>query len=123
MPTIAVIGASADRSKFGNRCVRAYVARGWTVIPINPRETSIEGLPAFRSILDAPSGFIDRVSVYLPASAGLRAIEEIAQRGLIGEVMLNPGADESEVVGKAEALGLNVVVGCSLIALGSGAHD
>ena len=119
MPTIVVIGASADRSKFGNRCVRAYVQQGWTVHPINPRETTIEGLTTYRSIGDVPAGFIDRVSVYLPASLGLKVLDEIAQRGDVGEVMLNPGADDPEMVTKAHELGLNVVTGCSLIAIGA----
>jgi predicted CoA-binding protein len=118
MPTITVIGASTDRTKFGNRCVRAYLQQGWTVYPVNPRETTIEGLPVYRSILDVPAGKIDRVSVYLPAPLGVKVMDEIAQRGEIGEVMLNPGADDPAVVDKGIELGLNVVTGCSLIALG-----
>jgi hypothetical protein len=118
MSTIAVIGASADRNKFGNRCVRAYIQQGWTVYPINPRETAIEGLTAYRTIRDVSAGFIDRVSVYLPASLALKVLEDIAQRGDIGEVMLNPGADDSEVVERAHELGLNAVTGCSLVAIG-----
>jgi len=118
MPTIAVIGASADRSKFGNRCVRAYAAKGWTVLPIHPRETAIEGLTAYRTIADVPAGTIDRVSVHLSAALGLPVMDEIAERGDVAEVMLNPGADDEAVVEKARSLGLNVVTGCSLIALG-----
>ncbi|MCE9532638.1 MAG: CoA-binding protein [Planctomycetes bacterium] len=119
MPTIAVIGASADRSKFGNRCVRAYRQQGWTVYPVNPREKQIEGLVAFPSILDVPAGTIDRVSVYLPAAVGVKIIDEIARRGDVVEVMLNPGADDDEVVEKAKLLGLYVVTGCSLVAIGA----
>ena len=119
MPTIAVIGASADRSKFGNRCVRAYVRQGWTVYPVNPRETSIENLTVYPSIADVPAGTIDRVSVYLSAPLGLKVMEEIARRSDIGEVMLNPGADATEVVKRAQELGLNVVTGCALIAIGA----
>lgn len=117
MPTIAVIGASGNRTKFGNRCVRAYSQRGWTVYPINPRESMIEGLAAYKSILDVPAGVIDLVSIYLPAAAGMKVLEEVAQRET-KEVMLNPGADDALVVAKARELGLNVVTGCSIIALG-----
>ena len=119
MSTITVIGASADRAKFGNRCVRAYLQQGWTVYPVNPRETTIEGLRVYRSILDVPAGFIDRVSVYLPASLGVLVMDEIARRGDVGEVMLNPGADDASVVAEARKLGLNAVTGCALIALGT----
>ena len=54
MKSVAVIGASADRSKFGNKAVRAYLTRGFTVYPVNPKETTIEGLPAFASIDAVP---------------------------------------------------------------------
>lgn len=120
MPTIAVIGASADRAKFGNRCVRAYAQEGWAVYPVHPSETAIEGITSYRSIRDVPAGPIDLVSVYLPASRGLAVMDEIAGRGDVREVMLNPGADNPEVVAKGQALGLNVVTGCSLIALRGG---
>ena len=39
MKTVAVIGASSDRRKFGNRAFRAYQEEGYKVIPINPRRT------------------------------------------------------------------------------------
>ena len=46
--TIAIIGASADRAKFGNKAVRAFLQQGYTVYPVNPKETRIEGLPFAR---------------------------------------------------------------------------
>ena len=54
MPTVAVIGASQNPAKYGNRAVRAYLRRGWTVYPVNPNEPSVEGLPTFRSVTDIP---------------------------------------------------------------------
>ena len=50
MQTVAVIGASADRSKFGNKAVRAFRAQGWTVVPVNPRGGDIEGEAAFLGV-------------------------------------------------------------------------
>src|SRR6201999_3690678 len=46
-PSVAVIGASLDRRKYGNKAVRAYVESGYTVFPVNPKETAIEGLKAY----------------------------------------------------------------------------
>src|SRR5258706_11005073 len=74
MPTIVVIGASSDRSKFGNKCVRAYARRGWTIYPVHPKEISVEGLPAYKSILDVPAAALDRVSIYLPPAVGVKVM-------------------------------------------------
>jgi len=52
--TVAVIGASNDRNKYGNKALRAFVQHGYTVYPVNPNETEIEGLPAFKTISDIP---------------------------------------------------------------------
>jgi len=117
MKTVAIIGASANRAKFGNKSVRAHAQAGYHVYPINPQETEIEGWPAYRSIRDVPAGRIDRVSVYLPAAAAMAVLEEIVQRE-IGEVWFNPGADHRDVLKKARELGLPIVVGCSIVALG-----
>jgi predicted CoA-binding protein len=114
--TIAIIGASNDRAKFGNRAGRAYLQQGYTVWPVNPKEPTIEGLPAYRGIADVP-GRPDLVSVYLPPGVLLRILPEIAQRGC-DEVWLNPGAESPEVVAEAGRLGLNVLQGCSIVALG-----
>jgi predicted CoA-binding protein len=120
--TVAVIGASTQRRKFGNKAVRAYRQRGWQVFPIHPTATEIEGLPAYRSVRDVPVGRLDRASFYLPPEVGRNAIEDLAGMDC-GEVWLNPGADSPEVVRKARQLGLNVVQGCSIVDIGVSPHD
>jgi predicted CoA-binding protein len=117
MPTVAIIGASADRSKFGNKSVRAHAQAGYQVYPVNPRETEIEGWPVFRSILDVPESVLDRVSMYLPESLALSVLPDIATKQ-VDEVWFNPGADGAAVLKRARELGLNVVAGCSIVDLG-----
>lgn len=117
MPTIAVIGAGPDRRKFANKCVRAYRAADWTVFPVHPSAEIVEGLPVHRSLADVPLDHLDRVSVYLPPSVGVTALESFAGK-LIGEVWLNPGADGPDVVARAKELGLNVVCDCSIVDIG-----
>ena len=85
---VAVIGASNNRSKFGNRAVRAFRRQGYTVVPINPHETEVEGLKAYASVLDVP-GPIDMASFYVPPDVGEQVIEEVARKQ-IPEVWLNP---------------------------------
>jgi uncharacterized protein len=114
--TVAVIGASADRRKYGNKAMRAYLQQGYTVIPINSHESEVEGHRAYASVLDVP-GEIDMATLYVPARSGLQVIEDIAKKG-VAEVWLNPGADDDEVVSRARELGLNTIQACSIIAIG-----
>ncbi|MBI3874619.1 MAG: CoA-binding protein [Verrucomicrobia bacterium] len=116
MQTIAILGASNDRAKFGNKAVRAFVQQGWTVYPVNPKEASIEGLPAFKSIADVP-GRPNRISVYLPPPVLMKVLPDIAAKGC-DELWLNPGAESDEVLAEAERLGLNVIQACSIVGVG-----
>jgi len=118
MPSIAVIGASNDRRKYGNQAVRAYLAQGWTVYPVNPKESSIEGEPAFRSVEDLP-GPVDRASLYVPPSVGIDLLSAIAARGA-KELWVNPGAGSPELAARAEQLGLKAIEACSIIAAAYG---
>ena len=121
MPSVAIIGASADRSKFGNKAVRAFLRRGYTVFPVNPKETEIENLPAFKSIAEVPSR-PDLVSVYLPPPVLLKVLPAIAARGC-DELWLNPGTESDEVLVAAETLGLNVIQACSIVGIGESPED
>lgn len=118
---VAVIGASRDRKKFGNRAVRAFQSRGDTVIPINPNETDIEGLRTYKSVLDVP-GPIDMATVYVQPDVAMRVMDEIAKKG-IGEVWLNPGADDTAVIDRARALQLQPIVACSIAGIGRNPYD
>ena len=116
MKTIAIIGASADRSKFGNKAVRAFVRQGYTVYPVNPKEAEIEGLPAFKSIVEIPVR-PNLISVYLPPPVLLKVLPAIAAKGC-DEFWLNPGTESDEVLAEAERLGLNVIQACSIVGIG-----
>lgn len=113
---VAVIGASNNRSKFGNRAVRAYLEQGYTVVPINPHEQEVEGLKTYASVLDVP-GAIDMASFYVQPEVGEQVIGEIARKG-IAEVWLNPGAESDELIARARALEIQPIVACSIVAIG-----
>jgi predicted CoA-binding protein len=51
MPKVAILGASADRATFGNKSVRAHLAQGYTVYPVNPKGGQVEGLFVYRSLV------------------------------------------------------------------------
>jgi predicted CoA-binding protein len=89
--TVAIIGASADRSKYGNKAVRAFKRKGYEVFPVNPTESLIEGIKVFSKIGDLPAK-PDVVSVYLPPPKVLRLLPDIAAKGC-EELWLNPGTE------------------------------
>ena len=121
-PTVAVLGASADRSKFGNKSVRAHLQQGYDVYPINPRGGEIEGLKVYESLADVPVERLTRISVYLPPQIGLKMLDEIVAKGC-DEFWLNPGSDSDEVVTKARELGLDPIVACSIVDVGVSPHQ
>ena len=114
--TIAVVGASPDRTKYGNKCVRAYAAEGWEVFPVNPAADEVEGLTAYPTIKAVP-GELNRISVYLPPRVTDRLIPELANKGA-WEVWFNPGSADAEVLARARDYGLKVVDGCSIRDIG-----
>src|SRR5712675_1161648 len=116
MRSVAVIGASNDRTKFGNKAVRAFVQMGYTVFPVHPSEKEIEGLPVWKSINDLPIR-PDMVSIYLRPSVLLSILDDIARKGC-DELWLNPGTDSDEVLAQAERVGLNVIQACSIVGVG-----
>ncbi|MGL6074924.1 MAG: CoA-binding protein [Fimbriiglobus sp.] len=116
-PTVAIIGASVDRKKFGNKAVRAHLAAGFEVFPIHPMQSEIEGLPVYKSLSEIPAERLDRVTVYVSPSVVLQALDSFNAK-TIGTLILNPGTESVEVLTKAKAMGLNVVTGCSIIAAG-----
>jgi predicted CoA-binding protein len=113
---VAVVGASSNRKKFGNRALRAFRDQGYTVVPINPHEREVEGLRAYASVLDVP-GPIDMVSFYVPPEIGVRVIDDVAKKG-IAEVWINPGAESEELITRARTLQIKPIVACSIMAIG-----
>ena len=113
---VAIIGASNNPQKFGNRAVRAFRRRGYTVVPINPHEREVEGLKTYRSVLEVP-GAIDMATMYVPPEIGEQVIEEIAQKK-IPEVWLNPGAESDALIARARSLDIHPIVACSIVGIG-----
>jgi predicted CoA-binding protein len=120
--TVAILGASRDRRKFGNKSVRAHLQKGYEVFPVNPHADEVEGLTAYPDLASVPVTHLDRISVYLPPEVGLELLEEIQKRGA-GEVWFNPGSESRELLARAKQLGLDIIRACSIVDVGVSPSD
>jgi uncharacterized protein len=116
MKTAAVIGASNDRTRYGNMAVRAFRRAGYQVFPVNPTEPEIEGLKAYPTIKDIPNE-LDTVTIYVRPAVLVKLLPEIAEKGC-KDLWLNPGTVSDTVLAEVKRLGLNALQGCSILAIG-----
>ena len=121
-PVAVILGASQNRAKFGNKSVRAHLAAGYEVIPVNPRGGEIEQLPTYESLDDLPAQPIDRISVYLSPERMLPLLSSV-DRIACRELWLNPGAESNELLARCDELGIKVVCGCSIVDVGYSPAD
>lgn len=114
----AVAGASTHREKYGNKALRAYLQRGRTVYPVNPRAEVVEGLKSFPDLASLPAG-VRGLSIVTPPAITERLVEEASKAG-IRRLWMQPGAESRNALKRAEELGLSVISGgpCVLVALG-----
>jgi acyl-CoA synthetase (NDP forming) len=103
---IAVVGASADPTKFGSRTLRLLAAYGFggEVFAVNPSHTSLHGRPCFPSVGDLPV-VPDVAVIALPAPQVLRAVREACEAGVGALVVYAGGFAEtgpSGMVAQAE---------------------
>jgi predicted CoA-binding protein len=115
--TVAVIGASADRSKYGNKAVRAFQEAGWTVYPVHPTLEEVEGVRAYPNLDALPVGEVDQVSLYVPARVGIQILDQVARKRA-RELWVNPGSESPELLDRASELGLSVIQACSILGVG-----
>jgi len=113
--TIAIIGASSNPTKYGNKAVRAYKDKGFKVFPVNPNRDEVEGLRCYPSILDIPEP-VDIASIYLPPERSYNVLESIARKN-VKQVFFNPGSADESVIERAKMLGLKTIEACSIIAV------
>ena len=114
----AVVGASVDRSKYGNKVLRCYQQHGKEVSPINPRATEVEGLRAYPSLGSLPVK-PKAISVITPPAITERVVLEAAAAG-VTHLWMQPGAESEAAIRTAESLGMSVIAGgpCILVVMG-----
>ena len=120
--SFAVVGASSDRSKYGNKVLRCYQMHGYNVLPVNPRESEIEGVTCVKSVSELPDG-VDSISVITPPQVTENVVEEAILKG-IRNIWMQPGAESKRAVERCREAGINVIAdgSCILVVLGYRDH-
>lgn len=114
----AVVGASRDREKYGNKVLRTYLQHDFDVVPINPAGGQIEGLPSYPNLTAVPEP-IDAVSIITPPAVTEKVVDEAIGLGIM-HIWMQPGAESPQAIRTAQQAGANVIAGgpCLLVALG-----
>lgn len=115
----AVVGASSDRAKYGNKVLRCYQQHGRTpLFPIHPRATEVEGLCAYASLSLTPEP-ARAVSIITPPAVTEAVVAEAARLG-IRRLWMQPGAESRRALDLAREHGLEPIAGgpCLLVVLG-----
>lgn len=115
--SFAVVGASRDRSKFGNKVLRAYQAHGLAVYAVNPEADVVEGQRAWPELAALPER-VHGISVVTPPHVTERIVEDAIAAGIM-HVWLQPGAESPSAVDRARAAGISIIWGgpCVLVEL------
>lgn len=112
-PVWAVVGASNDPAKFGNRIYRTLRDAGYTVYAINPREAEIEGDPAYKRLTDLPQS-PTVVDMVIPPRFALSTVQQAQDAGAKA-IWFQPGSEDVEAIAWAKQHGLAVIEDCILI--------
>lgn len=114
----AVVGASRDRHKYGNKVLRCYLQNNLAAFPVNPSGGLIEGIEAVARLKDLPEK-VHGISVIVPPEITEQIVEEAGELG-IEHIWMQPGAESAEAIKRAQELGMNVIASgpCLLVALG-----
>lgn len=113
-----VVGASANRAKFGNMVLRCYLQDSRVVYPVNPQLDEVEGITCLKSINDLPDN-VESISIITPPSVTEQVVELAHTKG-IKNIWMQPGAESEVAVQKCTEYGINVIAdgSCILVMLG-----
>lgn len=114
--TYAVVGVSSNRRKFGNVVYRALKDHGFTVYPVNPKLTEIDGDKCYPSVLELPYN-VHAVVTVVPPEVTTATVVDCARTN-IRSIWMQQGSESKEAIEKAEYHGIDVIHGqCVLMFL------
>jgi predicted CoA-binding protein len=103
----AVVGASSDRSKYGNKVFRSLRAAGYTVYPVNPKGGKLDGTTVYASLAEVPAD-CEVVDLVVPPRITETVVEEAYQAGLT-RIWMQPGAESPSAIEYCQDQGMEVV--------------
>ena len=115
---VVVMGASPKPHRYAFKAVQMLQKHGHEPLLVNPAYGEIEGIKCYRTIDQVPAP-IDTVTVYLGKRRSDPLIGQITGAGP-RRIILNPGAENDALTTAAEAIGIEVVEGCTLVMLTTG---
>ncbi|WP_298622679.1 CoA-binding protein [uncultured Legionella sp.] len=114
----AVLGASSNRAKYGNKVLRCYLQHHKKVYPVNPHEQQIEGLNVI-PVLSALPEEVASISIITPPPITEQIVNDAIKKG-IKNIWMQPGAESDSAIRLCEANHINVIAQgpCILVVLG-----
>lgn len=103
----AVVGATANKEKFGYKIFKVMTEAGLEVYPVNPGVDEVQGKKCYAQLADLPV-LPEAVNIVVPPRVGAEIVRQCAELG-IKNIWLQPGAENAEVIRLAAELGLAVV--------------
>ena len=100
--SVALVGASEDKRKFGGRLLHNLVGHGYagTIYPVNPRRETLLGLACHPSVEALPEA-ADVAVLAVPNAAVYATLEACAERGVGGALVVSMGFAEAGEEGRA----------------------
>lgn len=114
----AVVGASKDRNKFGNKVLRCYQQHHMPVCAVNPNEKIVEGVTCYPNIAALPED-VKSISIITPPAVTEKIVQEAINHH-IQNIWMQPGAESLFAIEQCKQHGINVIAdgACILVVLG-----
>jgi predicted CoA-binding protein len=105
----AVIGATDNPEKYGNRIIKNLKKRGYEVYPVNPKLKEVEGLPCYASVAEIPVK-ADVVDFVVPPAVTEEVLKQCKELGL-KRIWLQPGSESEPTIAYCNENNMKVVHG------------
>ena len=120
-PVFGVVGASSNPQKYGNRVLRCYLQNDLKAIPVNPKESAIEGVACVAGVADLPAE-VKSISMITPPAVTEQLVALAISKG-IKNIWMQPGAESPVAIALCQQHNINVIADGSCLLVVLGYHD